>query len=445
MPLLLVFCLLFSVSLNARDTNSRRVTPIVLAVDEALPTVVNISTERVVTPRFNRNDPFADLFKYFFDIQDRRTNSLGSGVLVDKRGLVITNDHVIQRASRIIVTLADGSEYDAMPVASSAEVDLALLFLTGLERGKQLQAVEFGTPDDLYLGEQVIAVGNPFGYGHSVAVGVLSARNRQLVIEGDVLFEEVLQTDAPINPGNSGGPLLNADGELIAVSVAVQQGAEGIGFGIPLKLIEEQLCTWMIPSRFRSVSAGIVPATVSNEDHSASHVVVREVLPGTPAEKAGLKAGDIIREFNGQTVSQAIEVSRALWHLDAGERVRIRTDADSITFRIEPMPELSGEELAERHLQIQLQELSPRLAIAMGLPYARGLVVSSVDPDSSLAKRGLQRGDVIIKVGELPIGDFKDLGRALGRLRHGDVADIVVDRVDSRIGRLYRYLLSVEM
>jgi S1-C subfamily serine protease len=438
-------CLLICASAYARENGSRRVTPIVLAVNEVLPTVVNISTERVVTPRYNRNDPFAELFKYFFDIQDRRTNSLGSGVLVDKRGLVITNDHVIQRASRIIVTLADGSEYDAIPVASNAEVDLALLVLTGLERGKQLQAVGFGSPDDLYLGEQVIAVGNPFGYGHSVAVGVLSAVKRQLVIEGDVLFEEVLQTDAPINPGNSGGPLLNADGELIGVSVAVQQGAQGIGFGVPLKLIEEQLCTWMIPSRFRNVSAGIVPATVSEDDHSSSHVVVREVLPGTPAEIAGLKAGAIIRELNGQAVLQAIDVSRALWHLDAGDRVRVKTDDATITFRVEPMPELSGEELGQRHLKIQLQELSPRLAIALSLPYARGLVVSGIDADSALAKRGLQRGDVIIKLGELPITNFNDLGRALGRLRHGDMADIIVDRVDPRQGRLYRYLLSVQI
>ncbi|MFT5127191.1 MAG: serine protease Do [Rhodothermales bacterium] len=314
-----------------------------------------------------------------------------------------------------------------------------------MERGKQLQAVEFCTPDDLYLGEQVIAVGNPFGYGHSVAVGVLSAVKRQLVIEGEVLFEEVLQTDAPINPGNSGGPLLNADGELIAVSVAVQQGAQGIGFGVPLKLIEEQLCTWMIPSRFRNVSAGIVAATVSEDDHATSHVEVREVLPGTPAEKAGLKAGDIIREFNGNAVTQAIDVSRALWHLDAGERVRVKTDKDTITFRVEPMPELSGDELAQRHLKIQLQELSPRLAIAMGLPYARGLVVSGIEPESALAKRGLQRGDVIIKLGELPIANFNDLGRAVGRMRHGDIADIIVDRVDPRQGRLYRYQLNVEI
>ncbi len=431
-------------------STSNRVTPVVKAVSKVLESVVNISTERIVTKRYQRfgySDPFTKLFEQFFGLQDRnyKTNSLGSGVIVDRRGLILTNNHVIQKASRIIITLADGSDYDAVPVATDQENDLALIRLEGLSEDVNLHAIPFAKPNDLYLGETVIAVGNPFGLGHSVATGVLSAIKRKVIYDGEELFDDIMQTDAAINPGNSGGPVINVDGELIGINLAIHGDAEGIGFAIPLKRIEDILSFWMIPSRFSMSSCGIIPGTITTADNK-SNVFVSKILPDSPLEQTSIKENDIIQSINGIEVHQAIDASRILWSMKNGDSIKfVLENGKTEECVISSIPELGGKDLAMKTLNAELQQLTKRLGEALGLPYSRGLIVSDLDQNSSLAKQGVQRGDVIIQIGEIPIAGFSDLVRALNQSRYERVLDFVVDRVVNVRGHLilHRYILNV--
>jgi len=426
------------------DPDSRR-TPVVAAVEAVLPSVVNISTERMVHHHRQQRDPYLALRRRFFGLDNARPQpSLGSGVIVDRSGLVLTNDHVISRGSRIFVSLADGSRYEAVTVASDAKHDLALLRLQGLAEGQELQAIEFARPEDLMLGETVITVGNPFGYGHSVAVGILSA-NGQRQIPGSA-FDDFLQTDAAINPGNSGGPLINLDGELIGVNQVIHSEAQNIGFAVPVKRIEQQLATWLLPSRFGLNLCGIVPETHIGEDGDCQARIAR-VLPDSPAAAAKLQAGMVIERVDGQPVRQAIEVSRQLWACGAGERLRLRVAGRDVALEVAELPELSGRDLARQKLKVELQQLTGRLKEALNLPYDRGLIVSDVERGSLLQRRGIQRGDILIRIGEFGIADYEDLTRAFNSVDPDEVVEMVFDRIVRRQGKvlLLRIPLSVPM
>lgn len=429
---------------ESKTVKTRRVTPAMLAANEVLPSVVNISTLQSVRTQLE-GDPFA-MMQFMLGQRKRTQPSLGSGVIVDDRGLVLTNYHVVEQATRIIVTMADGKEYDALPLATHESADLALLAIDA-PGDAGLEAVDFGAPGDLFLGEQVVSVGNPLGYGHSVSVGVLSAKDRNLVSDGRTILDSLLQTDAAINPGSSGGPLVNADAELIGLSVAIREGAEGISFAIPMQTIEDVLCTWLLPERFRNAQLGIVPATKFDRLTRQSHVVVQEVLPDTPAEAAGLRVGAIISKVNDRVVTRAIEVSRIFWPLQAGDGVTITVDGEEVELAVIPAPVLSGEELARKRLGVELDELTPRIAKALGLPYRRGLIVSGLLENGVLDRRQVQRGDVLIRVGDLPVANFDHLARALQHVRHGDVVDVVIDRVEDygRQRLLNRYLVRVAL
>ena len=227
------------VSVFAGETPDAANDPVVLAVQKVLPAVVNISTERLVQRQFS--DPFDELFRQFFG-QTRRPDvegvqSLGSGVIVDEDGWIMTNFHVVRRASKINVALADGAQYEARYVSGDEKNDLALL---KIEAKKSLPFVEIASDKEPLLGETVIAVGNPFGLDHTVTKGIISAKNRKYNA-GDVTFEDILQTDAAINPGNSGGPLVNLRGQLVGINMAILSQAEGIGFAIPAKRVASML------------------------------------------------------------------------------------------------------------------------------------------------------------------------------------------------------------
>lgn len=428
---------------------SNRITPTVRAAAKTLPSVVNISTERIVTQRFNRNglaDPFSELFNRFFGHQERhyRTSSLGSGVVVDADGLILTNNHVIQRASKIIVTLEDGTDIDAKPIATDEENDLALLSFDPAAVGGAFRSIDFAAPGDVLLGEPVISVGNPFGLGHSVATGVISAIDRKVIYERKVLFDDILQTDAAVNPGNSGGPIVNADGELVGINLAIHDDAQGIGFAIPLKRIEKVLSSWLVPSRFGLNLCGLIPATTIDENGNRV-AVVRAIIPDTPASRTTLKVGDVITAVNGVAVRQAIDVGRILWKLKENDVVKLDLEGErTVQLTVAPIAPLSGELLARNRLKIELQLLTQRLSDALGLPYSRGLVVSDVTPDCPLARKGIRRGDVILQVGETPITDFTDLYRALGQQTPGDGVLLVVDRVEILQGHVFLQRFSVE-
>lgn len=243
--------------------------PVVMAVQKVLPAVVNISTERIVERRFN--DPFADFYRQFFGQPSRpRTEgvqSLGSGVIVDEDGWIITNWHVVRLASKITVVLSDGTKLDAQYVSGDEKNDLALL---KIEPKKPLTAVDIAGEGETMLGETVVAIGNPFGFDHTVTRGVISAKNRSWPFDNPQ-FTDVLQTDAAINPGNSGGPLINTRGQLVGINMALLQEANGIGFAIPASRVANLLAAWFSPEKRARVWLGL------RFEHARGSIVVSDV------------------------------------------------------------------------------------------------------------------------------------------------------------------------
>ena len=411
-----------------------------------MPSVVNIGTEQVVRV----SDPFESYFSNFFESHYRifrEYTPLGSGIIVDAAGLVLTNYHVVQRASTIRVRLFDGAEYNGEMIAYDEANDLALLQLRGEVADRTLQSVAFALPGDLILGESVVTVGNPFGLEHSVAAGVLSATNRKLK-EGRVTFNDIIQTDAAINPGNSGGPLINLDGELIGINLAIRQDAQGIGFAIPLRRIEDVLAHWLLPSRFSLASCGFVPQTHMKDGHA--ELSVSSVDPTGPAAAAGLKEGDVIEKVNGAEVRRAVDAGKLLWKLRGDDPLSlILRGGRKIEFQI---VEMSPEKLILRRLGIRAQPLSKALKQALGLPHVvEGLAISEILPSSEFARRRLRwgdtvrRGDIIESVSGVPTRTLEDLTRVLKGERSGGMVVVGVITVDAIQDRVSLARVSVKV
>ncbi len=447
-----IFFLAFAVSVVAaasRDpiseslsSDSPRATPVVRAVRDTVPCVVNISTERVVRV----SDPFESFFNDFFGgplRYYRETVPLGSGIIVDERGLLLTNRHVVQRASKITIHLWNGESCEAHYVAGDRANDLALLRIEPETYSGQLHAGRFAVPGDLLLGEPVIAVGNPFGLEHSVTSGVLSARNRSLQ-EGDVVFDDILQTDAPINPGNSGGPLVNAEGDIIGLNVAIRSDAEGIGFAIPVGRIEQVLARWLVPSRFSQAAAGLIPGTRTVKS-GGSEAVVEEVLPGTPAAEANLEPGGVIRSINGREVSRALEVGRILWPLEEGDEVSIQMDDGNPPVHLR-VSRISPEMYVERRLGLQLQTLTAPLRKALGLPEdVRGLIVSDIKKESRRPELNVRRGDIVAAIDKTSVSSLNDVYEAIKEHRSGETLPVTLLTMETRQGRRFLRQLTIEM
>jgi serine protease Do len=432
--------------LFGRDASVARRTPVVEAVEAALPSVVNISTQAVIRIA----DPYAVEFERFFAVQADRlaqATSVGSGIIVDSRGLVLTNYHVVQRASDVMVRLFDGDQYPAVPIAYDVDNDLCLLRLTGDLSGVSLVAVRFALPDDLLLGETVVTVGNPFGLQNSVSTGVLSARNRSYR-DGGVAFDDILQTDAAINPGNSGGPLVNLDGELIGMNVAIRRNAEGIGFAIPLRRIETVLASWLLPSRFSNGYCGFKFDTAMTA--AGPTVRVTQVWDGSPAAAAGLRVDDVIVAINGERTVRAVDLGRRLWGLAIGAVARLeRADGQVLNVTV---AEMSPSVLIRQRLGIRVQPLTPALSRALGLSgNLKGLAITEVYPDSEFAKRKVRwgdmvrRGDIIAQAAGVSTVSIDALGRALAPTRGGSRLPLVLIAVDTIRGQVRSSYIRIDV
>lgn len=414
---------------------SSRETPVVLATRDVLPSVVNIGTERLVSSSYSPwgdQDPFERLFRdYFAEQGEAKTMSLGSGSIIDPSGLIITNSHVVSRASRIEILLEDGGVFPAKIVATDDVNDVALLRL--VECGdKKFKPIKFSEPGVLYLGEPVIAVGNPFGLGHSITCGVLSAIGRTATYQGKVIFSDIIQTDAAINPGNSGGPLINIEGDMIGMSVAMHKAAQGISFAIPLKRIENILAKWLIPERFSDVSLGIIPG-IGEAVQGRCPVLLADVMQKSPAWNAGLRPGDIVKSFEGKKDPAIIDISRTLWKLQSGDKIKIETDKGSFEIAVAGLQPLSGEEMASQRLGIGLQELTPQVAAAMDYPFDGGLIVNEVKNDM----KNISRGDMLFSIGDKPVSGFSEIPRALQNYHFGDKVPVVFGTVIKKGGKHY--------
>jgi serine protease Do len=404
---------------GAPETDPARRSMVVLATEKASPAVVNISTEQVVEGRgspfpFPQDPFFEEFFRQFGDPRPRRfTNtSLGSGVIVDADGTIVTNEHVVLRGSRIKVTLADEREFDAKLVGADTDSDLAVL---RVKAGGDLPRVTLGTSSDLMIGETVIAIGNPFGLSHTVTTGVVSAVGRSFKSE-DKTYSDFIQTDASINPGNSGGPLLNIKGELIGINSAIYSksgGSIGIGFAIPVDRVRRVLKEIVSYGEVRRAWVGLTVQEITPQlaQHFGAKrgVVVATVEPSSPASEAGLTRGDVITRVDGRDVHTPDEFEQRLQDHGEGGRLtltRRREDHDDeVVLTAAVFPNTQADDLAWQLLGLAVAEA------------ANGLEVRRVRSSSPVARIGVQKSDRLLALGGTPVGTVTEFRRKIIELR----------------------------
>ncbi len=406
------------IAVSAQKIVDLRITPTVKAVAKALPSVVNIGTERIVSVAqspWGGSDPFEQLFKNFYKEQKgRKETSLGSGSLISSKGLVVTNSHVVHRATRIIVTMSNGKQYFAKEIAGDSLNDIALLQLISIKPNSNFIPITCAKPDSLLLGEPVIAVGNPYGLGSSISRGVLSATKRKISFNGKVIFGDILQTDAAINPGNSGGPLININGDMIGINTAIYGEADGIGFAIPLKRIESILATWMIPEKFRDVSLGVIPGEKVLNDEVV--YFIKEVLPSSPAWKAGVREGDVITGLNGNKINSLLDISNKIWDLKSDDSILFNiVKKGKVHLTVVNSPTMDGKEMALSRLGLGLEKLTVKLSKVLQYPFHGGLLVNNVKN-----RLNVKRGDILVRIENVPIYEFSDIRRALRNKHYSD-------------------------
>jgi serine protease Do len=424
---------------NGREHDIRR-DATVEAIEAIMPSVVNISTETIVEVR----DPLEGVFRDFFGPTWGRQSqqSLGSGVIIDEDGYLLTNLHVVRRANRITVTLADGREFEAVHVVGTTKTDVALLKIITKSKEK-FSAVRFAPDDDLLLGETVLALGNPFGLGGSVARGILSSKARRPPIQDESLdVADWLQTDAAINPGNSGGPLINLRGELIGINVAIFREGQGIGFAIPVKRISEALALMFTPERVKQLWFGATIESVKGK------LTFREAQPGSPAERAGLQPGDVISRVNDKVPHNVFELNRELIAAnDDDVRLSVQRDGTrkNVTLRLVPESTVFNAELIRKKIGLHVQPLTPDLAAAMRLPRAQGLVVSEIDRNGPAEKAQLRAGDLIQAVDGYAVDDIIEVGRLLYGKHKGAKSklNVVLRRSSGNFVRLYSTTVDI--
>jgi serine protease Do len=389
---------------------------VVEAVERASPAVVNVSTEQIIERRGSPfpfpQDPFFDeFFRDFVDPRPQRfkTTSLGSGVIVGADGTIMTNVHVVERASRIHVTLADQREFDAKLVGADADADIAIL---RVQAGGALPAVTLGTSSDLMIGESVIAIGNPFGLSHTVTTGVVSAIGRSIRDE-EKTYTDFIQTDASINPGNSGGPLLNIKGELIGINTAIYGKAQGIGFAIPVDRARRVMKDLVSYGEVRRPWVGLLVQELTPElaqHFGARHgVIVADVEPKSPGAAAGVERGDAIVKVDGHDVASREEFEQRIQDHTEGDRINLtlrREGRDEdVELRATAFPTARADELAWQLLGVEAGE------------DADGLIVRRVRGSSPAARIGVARGDRLLGLGGSPLHTLAELRKKMIEVR----------------------------
>lgn len=402
--------------------------------------VVNIGTVKMVKGPdirgFFKNFPhkgtpfedFFDQFERFFGKElgkARKQRSLGSGFIISSDGYIVTNNHVIEGADEIKVTF-QGEEgektYSAKVVGTDPETDLALLKI----EAKELPVLEFGDSDELEVGQWVVAIGNPFGLDHTVTAGIVSAKGRVI---GSGPYDNFIQTDASINPGNSGGPLLNMEGKVIGINTAIIASGQGIGFAIPSNLAKKVITQL---KKHKKVKRGWLGVTIQDVDENtakalglkeAKGALVASVTPGDPADKAGIKPGDVIIAVEGKVVKDASDLTRKIGNLLPGSKVRIglwrKGKIKEVTVilgerdlkKLAKSSPREQQEYALAELGFSLRELTSKEAKALGLKPGKGLLITAVEEDSLAASSDLRPGDVILEANGQEVSSVQDFER----------------------------------
>lgn len=419
--------------------------PFVRVAEKVSPAVVNIRAEKVVKGgSFHDLFPFDDFFRRFFgEVPERRppaqrSQSLGSGFIFRKDGYILTSNHVVSGADNISVKLPDGSQHKAEVVGLDKDTDLAVL---KIDLEDELPFVEFGDSDSLRVGEWVMAIGNPFpelGLDRTVTVGVVSAKGRgnlKFGPEDTPSYQSYIQTDASINPGNSGGPLVNIHGEVVGINSAITNPTGmkfniGIGFAIPISLAKSVIPDLIEKGKVLRGFLGIVFQEMDKNTAdaldlpSAEGVLVRQVQPGTPADKAGIKMGDVITGFNGRRVVDGEKFRMMVAEAGPGQKVTmdILRDGKKLTKKLkladrekfisgieEGLPE---EEKGESWLGLQVNTSTRDLAIQFNMKFQPGVMILKVEPGSPAEQAGFRSGDIIVKIGDQEIEDLDEYHKA---------------------------------
>ena len=414
-------------SLPLSDSQGKPLPSLAPMLKRVTPAVVNIATSGTVRIQQNPlfNDPF---FQHFFEQpsqpRERKTQSLGSGVIVDaKNGYIITNNHVIDKADVIKVTLRNGESYEAKLIGTDPESDVAIIQI----KAKNITAIPFANSEQLSVGDFAIAIGNPFGLGQTVTSGIISAMERSgLGIEG---YENFIQTDASINPGNSGGALVNLRGELIGINTAIfskSGGNIGIGFAIPINMANDIMQQLISHGEVKRGRLGAQAQNLTQQLAEAFNIpfrrgaVISHVDKDSPADRAGLKPGDIVTELNGKSVRNADSLRNTLGLLRIGQTVTMKVLRDNKTLTLtakvaitETVKEsIKGEKL-HRHLSgTELHNIPPDSKL-----YGRieGVMISSVETGSPAARTGLRRGDIITSANRKNIKNINELQSAIAK------------------------------
>lgn len=416
--------------------NAQRHTAITEAVARVAPTVVTVQTEVV--------DRSTDPFDAFNGTSERVLPGLGSGFIVRADGVIVTNAHVVAGANTISVALRDGTTYPARLLGKDETNDIAVLKIDA----KNLPVAPLGQSDDLIIGEWVIAIGNPYGFllGNSepsVTVGVISGTGRNLVArsEGSAMYVDMIQTDASINPGNSGGPLVNALGQIVGMNSSIYTpsgGSIGLGFAIPVNRVKHVTEDLLAHGTVRRPWIGLKPEIPQEQEHRESlrsGVVVGAVVPGSPAEQAGIRRGDVLTRSRSRAIHNAYDWEAELLDLRVGEKValvvRRGTREIPITVTIADLPEVSAAKVAVLK-ELELVTLTPAIRADRGIRSTRGALIYNLSERVS-DELGLEKGDVIVQINRIPIASANDAARALDTAAGREIIHMFFERG----GRIY--------
>lgn len=380
-------CLLLTVQAAASEL---RETPIVKAVQRVRASVVSIRGEKTISVPAAGQAAGVD--------SSRRVNGMGTGVIIDARGYAITNHHVVDGVPEILVTLADGQRYVAKLVARDMETDLAVI---KIESPSPLPVIPLGTSSDLMPGETVIAVGNAYGYEHTVTRGIISALHRAVQVSDAQFYDDLIQTDASINPGNSGGPLLNIDGDMIGINVAVRAGAQGIGFAIPVDKVASVAASLLASCNANKSWVGVTAPRDSAQAQQG--MAVGAVEAKSPAAEAGLVAGDVITGVDDTEIQRPLDFQRAMLDRKPGQQLRLAVRRAGspviVNLTLGGVPEATKPALqpAWELVGVELKPIATDdFRKTYQTRYRGGLVVSAVRPNSPAASQGIVAGDVLV-------------------------------------------------
>jgi serine protease Do len=415
------------------------------------PTVVNIRTTKNIKPRKLQRSPqfqspFDDFFGQFFDQMPQqrphREQSLGTGFIISAEGYILTNNHVVNGADEVLVKLNDGREIKGEIKGLDEKLDLALIKIN--EKDK-LPVAELGDSDSLEVGEWVMAIGNPFGLAQTVTSGIVSAKGRVI---GSGPYDDFIQTDASINPGNSGGPLINTEGKVIGINTAIIAGGQGIGFAIPINMAKGiisqlrekgKVTRGYLGIHFQPLTADLAKSFGLDSEKGA---LIANVEKDTPAEKAGLKAGDVILAYDGKLISEGNELSRFVAVTPINKKVDLvifrdgkKQEVTVVVGRLKDSDgkatDLGGNESDK--IGIVVQELSKELAVRLGVKDTRGLIIAEVKPASSAEEAGISAGDMIIEINSQHPDSMESYSAAVSKLKNGDVVRLLLKRSNGNV------------